>query len=131
MVGEMDAEVGIQSLERAAISPVNGQVLPANADTAARARAGKAAKRERFREAAAAGLLDTVQKLRAGVIDEFGAWQELTADQAKIALAGPLKLRTAAYAAVGRATGATETVRDELDLPAGGAALLLSGGAVE
>lgn len=100
------AGIGTSLVESVAVSPISGAVLPANADSAARARAGKAAKRERYRQAAEAGLLTAAQALQAGVITHEQAWQKVIEAQTELALSPDVRGSTQAAALVGRATGA-------------------------
>jgi hypothetical protein len=96
-----------------AVSPINGTVLEASADSAARARAGRVARRERLLAAAEAGTVEGVNEaLNAGIISVEQAWQKLNAHLARTAL-GDGRQHVAATVALGRHIGAVE--RDKAD----------------
>ena len=96
-----------------AVSPVNGVVLPATADTAARARAGKVALKQRLQQAALDGMLTATQAVAAGVFTHEQAWGKIIEGQTELALSPDLRGSTQAAALVGKAIGATERDKDE------------------
>lgn len=96
-----------------AVSPRSGSVIPATPEAAARARAGKAAARERYRLAAEQGLLNAAQAVAVGVYTPEQGWQKIVEAQTELALAPDARGSTQAAALVGKAIGATERDRDE------------------
>lgn len=114
------SSAAIEPQEKLIVSPLNGTAIIASPDTAARARAGKAAKRERLREAALNGMLTATQAVAAGVYTHEQAWGKIIEGQTELALSPDLRGSTQAAALVGKAIGATERDKDEPQQAASG-----------
>lgn len=106
VMSNRQASIASQSQEKLIVSPINGMAIVASPDTAARARAGKAAKRERYRQMAEDGMLTAVQAVVAGVFTHEQAWGRIIAGQAELANSPDLRGSTQAAALVGKAIGA-------------------------
>lgn len=113
VMSNQPASIGKDFVGSVAVSPISGAVIPANHDTAARARAGKVAAKERYRRAAEQGLLTAGQAVAVGVMTPEDAWRKVIEGQTELALSPDLRGSTQAAALVGKAIGATERERDE------------------
>jgi hypothetical protein len=117
VMSNQSTSIGKTLVESVAISPISGAILPANADTASRARAGRVAKRERYRAAAEQGLLTAGQAVALGVMSPEDAWRKVIEAQSELALSPDVRGSTQAAALVGKAIGATE--REHVDAATG------------
>jgi hypothetical protein len=119
----MSSDGGDTAKSPLVVSPLNGAVIIANEQSAARARAGKLARKERYRLAAEDGLLTAGQAVALGVMSPEDAWRKVIEAQSELALSPDVRGSTQAAALVGKAIGATE--REQVD-QAGGNSISMS-----